>query len=220
VLRKEAAQRGDPAANLDEVVEHPAAALVTERPVVQLLDIVLDPIDRPVIARHGDVQQRGEERLRVEQPIGGIRLDLVIEIVEEGDRLVVRGDDRVGRRDDGEPRRVARLRRVRLGDDPDVEVGAMDRQGGPSLGGTERLGGAGVQTEEIGKPRDKLVGHRPLDVDPQQLPLRGWRRQGLVEVEHLVGAVRIEAPDTHPGAVDLFDPVVGIVCAGVSAGGQ
>ena len=56
-----------------------------------------------------------------------------------------------------------------------------------------------VELEGVGEPGHEALGHRARDVDPQQLPLGRLGGQGLVELEHLVPAVRAEAAGADPG---------------------
>ena len=200
---EEPTQARDPAPDLDQVVEHPSLPprSRSDRSSSRSMSSSIRSTAR-VVAGHGDVEQRREERLRVEQAVRGVGLDLVVQVVEERDRPLVRGDHRVRRRDDGRatatragapgpaPRRRARGGRSRA-----------RRRTGSVTGGVERLGGAVVEAEGLGQPRDEALGHRAGDVDPQQLPLGRRRRQRVVELEDLVAPVGIEPSRADARAV-------------------
>ena len=127
-------------------------AVVAQRLRVEHVDVVLDRVDRGEVARHRRAKQRGDERARVEQPERGVRLDAVVHVVEELDRLAMAGDDDVAPADDVEPRRRIRLAIVRFDRDPDVEVRPVDAEVRDVARVLERIDGRRMELERVRHP--------------------------------------------------------------------
>jgi hypothetical protein len=127
VIGEHPSEPRDASADRHEVDQQFASSVVTERPCVEPIDIVLDRVGRVEIAGDGRVQDRGNERGRVEVSERRIDLDPIIEIVEEPDWAPMLGDHHVPSCDHVEPRRLDSLRVVRFGRDPEMKVASAQR---------------------------------------------------------------------------------------------
>ena len=142
-------------------------AVAAHRLDVELLQPVLDPLERGRVRPEHPLEQRRQEPRPVQRArVAGAR-DALGELLEHGDRLVVSGDDPALADDAFERDQlpfVVLVRRVRR----DVDVAAVVAEDRSILRGREAGARLAVEPERLRDAACVLLG-AAVDVDPEQL---------------------------------------------------
>ena len=216
MVAEEAAQAGDPPADLDEIREDVLIGLGHQRPRIEVVDLVLDRIDAFEIGRDDDVEKRAQERGGRESADGRVGLDPIVEPPEELRRAFMGGDDEVAGDQDVDPADVARGV-ARLAEDPQVEVTAVDGDVWSRTQLAQRTDRRLTQLQSVVEGGDDLLFERSRGVDPQQLLVPETPLEGVVEVKPLVRPVAVEEAGARAIGSAAVSMATGLVRLGLVA---